>query len=46
MVALNFAFEDEAEHFLQVAIATVANRNRRREGNKKTDVKIAKKAPH
>lgn len=33
MVALNFAFEDEADTFLQVAITTVANRNRRREGN-------------
>jgi hypothetical protein len=39
MIALNFAFEDEAEHFLQVAIATVANRNRRREGNKRMNVK-------
>lgn len=35
MVALNFAFEDEAETFLHVAITTVANRNRRREGKEK-----------
>jgi hypothetical protein len=32
MVALNFAFEDETDTFLQVAITTVASRNRRREG--------------
>lgn len=34
MVALNFAFEDETDTFLQVAAATVASRNRRREGKK------------
>ena len=33
MVALNFAFEDEAETFLSTAINTVQSRNRRREGN-------------
>jgi len=32
MVALNFAFEDEAETFLSTAISTVQSRNRRREG--------------
>ncbi|XP_070503678.1 actin nucleation-promoting factor WASL [Chironomus tepperi] len=31
MVALNFAFEDEAEAFLSTAINTVQSRNRRRE---------------
>lgn len=35
MVAFNFAFEDEAETFLHVAITTVASRNRRREGKEK-----------
>ena len=33
MVALNFAFDDEAETFLSTAINTVQSRNRRREGN-------------
>jgi hypothetical protein len=31
-VALNFAFDEEAETFLHCAKTTVANRNRRREG--------------
>jgi len=31
-VAMNFAFEEEAETFLHVAMTTVASRNRRREG--------------
>lgn len=44
MVALNFAFEDEAETFLQVAATTVASRNRRREGKFQTEKK--KKSSH
>lgn len=31
-MALNFAYEEEAELFLHCAKTTVANRNRRREG--------------
>lgn len=34
MVALNFAFEDEADTFINVAKMTVQNRNRRREERK------------
>lgn len=34
IVALNFAFEEEAETFLHCAKTTVANRNRRREGKR------------
>jgi hypothetical protein len=41
-VALNFAFEDEAETFLLCAKTTVANRNRRREGKKKKIFDIAR----
>lgn len=35
IVALNFAFEEEADTFLRCAKTTVANRNRRREGKQK-----------
>lgn len=34
-MALNFAFEEEAETFLHFAKTTVASRNRRREGKAK-----------
>ena len=33
-MALNFAFEEEAELFLNCVKTTVANRNRRREGKR------------
>lgn len=32
IIALNFAFDEEAETFLHISTTTVANRNRRREG--------------